>query len=61
MLHLVKTHYGEQNILSQILFFKLYLSFHEVNMNFFFINYIQNKVIQNPKNKIVEINYTFID
>jgi hypothetical protein len=30
-------------------------------MIFFFINYIHNKVIQNPKNQIVEINYIFFD
>jgi hypothetical protein len=61
MLHLVKTHYGEQKILSQILLFKIVFELLWVNMIFFFINYIHNKVIQNPKNQIVEINYIFFD
>jgi len=61
MLHLVKTHYGEQKILSQLLLFKIVFKLLWSQYNFFFTNYIHNKVIQNPKNKIVEINYICID
>jgi hypothetical protein len=56
MLHLVKIHYGEQKKLSQILLFKIVFELLWSQYEFFFINYIHKKVIQNQKNKIVEIN-----
>ncbi len=61
MLHLVKTQYGEQKILSQILLFKIVFELLWSQYEFVFINYIHNKVIQNPKNRIVKINNFFID
>jgi hypothetical protein len=60
MLHLVKTHHGEQKILSQILLFKIVFELPWSQYELFFINYIHNKVIQNPKNKIVKINNFFM-
>jgi len=54
----VKTHYGGQKLLSQILFFKivwLSTSFKPIFKKVF-INYTQNKVIQLSNNAIVKRN-----
>jgi hypothetical protein len=49
ILHLVKTHYVEQKILSKILLFKIVFELLWNQYDFFSIIYIHNKVIQNPK------------
>jgi hypothetical protein len=52
----VKAPYGGQKMLSQILFFEIVqLSiFTKPILKEFFINYIQNKVVQLPNNAIVK-------
>jgi hypothetical protein len=56
---MVKTHYGHQKLLLQILFLKIMqLSISTKPMlKEVFINYTQNKVVQLPNNVIVIGNY----
>jgi hypothetical protein len=61
VLYWVKTHYSRQKMLSQMLFFKIVQLSTSTKpiLKEFFINYIQNKVVQFPNNKNFKRNYIF--
>jgi hypothetical protein len=52
----MKAHYGGQRLLSQILLFETTCFWTSTKLIFkkFFVNGTWNKVVQNPKNKIVK-------
>jgi hypothetical protein len=56
----VKAHYSGQNLLSQIVHFETSCIWTSTKLilNFLFANSTWNKVVQNPKNKIVKKNPT---
>jgi hypothetical protein len=56
----VKSHYDGQGLLSQILFFETtcFGTSTKLILKWFFANNTWNKVVQNPKNKIVKENPT---
>jgi hypothetical protein len=61
VLYWVRTHYSGQKMLSQMLFFKIVQLSTSTKpiIKDFFINYIQNKVVQFPNNKNFKGNYIF--